>query len=233
MTDRLTVAVGDVHGRRDLLDELIECIRRIDAYAHMVFLGDYVDRGPDSADVIERLMKGDSSLKFTCLKGNHEEMLLDACSPEARRPFLDAWIRRCGGWETLDSYGAEWGELPADVIPDDHIDFIRSMPLSYDDGTRLFVHAGIKPGIPLDQQRSEEMLWIRDPFLECPDDHGRLIVHGHTPNPQGPEVRHNRIGIDTMAFSSGILTAAAFEHGTPTPRFIQTDRELMTEPPKP
>lgn len=217
MTHRLTYAVGDIHGRHDLLARLLDDIHR-DAGTHrasarIIFLGDYIDRGPDSKTVLATLMAGPqrSGDEWICLTGNHEELMLRATTSETAATH---WLRQ-GGGETLTSFG---GEIPEEVRA-----WCELLRVTFDDGARLFVHAGVRPGVPLPQQRREDLLWIRDLFLSSNDDHGRLIVHGHTPDFNGPTVRHNRINVDTGAFHTGVLTAAAFdgEHH----RFIQVRTE--------
>ncbi len=204
----LTYAIGDIHG---LLDKLRRLLTRCREHAagrptKLVFLGDYIDRGPESCGVIDCLLAlrsrhGDDVIT---LMGNHEDMALsviDGTSPAG------SWLGQ-GGAATLDSYGAV---QPDQILPD-HIDWLRALRLSYDDGRRLFVHAGVKPGVPLDAQNPNDLLWIREPFLSDRRDYGRLIVHGHTPLENGlPELRGNRLNLDTAAVYGGPLTAAVFD----------------------
>jgi serine/threonine protein phosphatase 1 len=204
----LTYAVGDVHGSLDMLEALIEaCRQHADGRAlQFVFLGDYIDRGPDSAGVVRFMMRLHDELqhRLIALRGNHEAFvlgLLDGTVP------LGIWLRN-GGVETLASYGVrEVSELPhADL------DWIRSLRLSYDDGRRFFVHAGVDPQKPLDAQEEQDLLWIREPFLSDRRDYGRLIVHGHTPMETAvPDLRANRLNLDTAAVYGGVLTAAVFD----------------------
>jgi diadenosine tetraphosphatase ApaH/serine/threonine PP2A family protein phosphatase len=184
-----------------------------------VFLGDYVDRGPGSCDVIETLMTipAIGGVRH-CLRGNHEEMLLDFL---AEPGVLLDW-RRLGGFETLLSYGvAPRMALQLDdatqlrdefiaALPPAHLSFLRSTQLSYSAGEYFFVHAGIRPGTALAAQNPEDLLWIREPFLFSQRDHGKIIVHGHTPSEE-PEVLANRINVDTGAFLTGRLTCAVLE----------------------
>jgi serine/threonine protein phosphatase 1 len=216
---QLTYAIGDVHGSLDMLKALIEgCRQHADGRAlQFVFLGDYIDRGPDSAGVVRFMMRLQDELqdRLIALRGNHEAFvlgLLDAVVP------LGIWLRN-GGDETLASYGVrEAGELPRA-----HLDWMRSLRLSYDDGRRFFVHAGVDPEKPLDAQDEQALLWIREPFLSDRRDYGRLIVHGHTPLETAvPELRSNRLNLDTAAVYGGVLTAAVFDDGQTGPlAFLQ------------
>jgi serine/threonine protein phosphatase 1 len=206
-TQSLIYAIGDIHGS---LAKLTTLIARCEQHAGgrsttFVFLGDYIDRGPDSAGVIRTLMSLQSrpQTPVVALKGNHEALALEAVHGAARPTF---WLKQ-GGKQTLRSYRVR----RARDLPRDHIEWLRSLPLSHDDGHRFFVHAGIDPQIPLDEQTERELLWIREPFLSDSRDHGRLIVHGHTPQSRGkPDWRGNRLNLDTGAVFGGPLTAAVF-----------------------
>lgn len=225
-------AIGDVHGCAAELDQLLRKIARDCATApgvsHMIFVGDLVDRGPDSAGVIERLRGGNLPCdRHEFLMGNHEEAMLEAWGGNTET--LQGWLAY-GGRETLESYGidrAETYRLGAEIIsrmreavPQTHIDFIRSFSDQVRIGDYLFVHAGIRPGVPLARQDSYDLRWIRDEFLgDGETDHGAIIVHGHTIS-QEPEIRSNRIGIDTGCYASGRLTALVLE-GTGR-RFLST-----------
>lgn len=227
---RRVVAIGDIHGEIGLLDEILAAIRsRFDIQSadaadngvELVFLGDYVDRGPDSAGVVDRLLAlADGPTAPTFLMGNHEDMLLrfmrrgDVASAET-------WLAN-GGVETLESYGVAPPraiQLREDLVParealdaalpDRHRAFLSDLKLSHSVGELTFVHAGLRPGIPLVEQRDTDLIWIREAFMESQEDHGSLVVHGHTTR-FGPEVRHNRIGLDTGAGKGGYLTAAVF-----------------------
>jgi serine/threonine protein phosphatase 1 len=204
---KLTYAVGDVHGCLHKLKSLIAACRQHAGGDEMmlVFLGDYIDRGPESAGVVRYMLslQADAPQHVVALKGNHESWALavfDGLLP-AR-----AWLGN-GGAATLSSYGAnDVGELPKA-----HLDWMRSLPLTYDDGRRLFVHAGVDPQKPLDAQDDHDLVWIREPFLEDDRDYGRLIVHGHTPlETFKPDLRPNRLNLDTAAVFGGPLTAAVF-----------------------
>ncbi|MDA7948718.1 MAG: serine/threonine protein phosphatase [Hyphomicrobiaceae bacterium] len=220
--DVLIYAVGDVHGQLHLLDDILSQIV-IDAdktsdvtKRFLVFVGDYIDRGPDSAGVIERLVSGlPDGFEAHCLMGNHEAILLDFLDDPTLLPH---WLRN-GAAATLASYGVgapgEDAPLPAFIqcrdqlfaaLPLSHLAFLRGLPLSVKLGDYYFVHAGIRPGVPLDAQARNDALWIRDDFLDRDEDFGCIVVHGHTPGPE-PVERRNRIGIDTGAWVYGRLTA--------------------------
>ena len=173
----LIFAIGDIHGSLRKLQSLIErCERYADGRPMtFIFLGDYIDRGPDSAGVISYVIDLQARLpeRVIALKGNHEAMALDII--DGIIP-ADQWLAQ-GGLETLRSYDAR----SAAELPDAHVDWLRSLPLRYDDGRRFFVHAGIDPNKP-STRSGPDLFWIREPFLSDRRDHGRLIVHGHTPN---------------------------------------------------
>lgn len=216
--------VGDIHGRRDLFDVLVAAIERddscrIQADTTIVLLGDLIDRGEDSAGVVAaaRTLACRRNVRILC--GNHEEMLLRSLDDlDALRRFL-----RVGGRETVLSYPvdtqvwdsatlAEAQQIMRHVIPEEDIAFIRHFEDWVLCGDYLFVHAGIEPGLPLEQQTHQHLRWIREPFLSHQGDHGHVVVHGHTIYDE-PVVLPNRIGIDTGAFMSGRLTALALEGG--------------------
>jgi serine/threonine protein phosphatase 1 len=215
-------AIGDIHGRLDLLESLLAQIEtdnagRPAAAVQTIFLGDLIDRGPQSAQVVERLrlLKQEN---IRLLLGNHEEVFLLALSGdiEALRFFT-----RIGGKETILSYGIapddynhyDFPELMAAFqahVPASHIEFIRSFEDIILAGDYAFVHAGIRPGTPLDAQAVKDLRWIRGGFLDHNKPLERIIVHGHT-IAENVELRPHRIGIDTGAWASGVLTAMAFE----------------------
>jgi len=216
---RTVYAIGDVHGCAVLLDRLIKAIeadaatRRADSF-ELLFLGDLVDRGPHSAQVIDRCIELAASDRTTgFLIGNHEEMMLKAL--DGSLEALRFWMRN-GGVEAMASYGvpehmfaARGDDLLADFaprIPAAHLRFLRKLEDSIAIGDYLFVHAGVRPGVELDRQRSGDLRWIRDSFLDHEGDHGAMIVHGHTIS-ETVEMRNNRIGVDTGAYKSGILSA--------------------------
>jgi len=217
-------AVGDIHGCLDLLETLLERIESdiansAPAKTSIIFLGDVVDRGPHSAEVIERL-RTYSHPRATAhfIMGNHEEVMLRVIDGE--RDVLSSWLR-FGGAETLKSYGINPRELVKmpdqervaalrSSIPQSHRQFLSSFADSISFGDYVFVHAGIRPGIGLAEQSQSDLRWIREPFLEDPTDHGFVVVHGHTIT-NAVDVTPNRIGIDTGAFCTGVLTALAIE----------------------
>jgi serine/threonine protein phosphatase 1 len=202
----LTFAIGDVHGCFDKLDELM---RRCAEYAgtrsfRFVMLGDYIDRGPDSRLVIDRLRNlcEQRPGAIVCLMGNHEDLFLAALENPAE---VGIWMDN-GGDTTLESYDVN---APAG-LPDRHIEWIRNLPLCLDDGLRFFVHAGIDPAVPLAQQDRATMLWTRKRYSETTNP-GRLIVHGHTPLlSKQPEQHPHRLNLDTGAVYGGPLSAAVF-----------------------
>ena len=217
-------AVGDVHGRLDLLDDLLARIeqdvaRRPSRRILLVMLGDLIDRGPDSRGVVERMRTyRHDSIKPYFLAGNHEEVLLRILNGE--RGILTNWLQY-GGAECLMSYGCDPAQLDAKhersalsavrhAIPQEHARFISGFADTLSFGDYLFVHAGIRPGVDLSLQSQADLRWIRSPFLDDENDHGAVVVHGHTINPVVEE-RPNRIGIDTGAYRTGVLTALALE----------------------
>lgn len=216
--------VGDVHGRLDLLDRLLDSIHaEIDRGPKrktlLIFVGDLIDRGPASAGVIERLRTYDrAGVRLVVLLGNHEEVLLRIL--EGDSTLIQSWLE-FGGAECLQSYGvdplavaaAEPRQalaMVAGAIPAGHSRFLQGCADSFRFGDYLVVHAGIRPGIELDQQLQSDLRWIREPFLADPRDHGFVVIHGHTIT-SAVEVRPNRIGIDTGAYASGRLTALAID----------------------
>ena len=217
-------AVGDVHGRLDLLDQLLaeieqEVERRPARRNLLVMLGDLIDRGPDSNGVVERMRTYRHELiKPYFLAGNHEEVLLRILKGE--RGILASWLKY-GGGECLQSYGCDPSQLDGrsersalakvrHVIPQEHAQFIAGFSDTLSFGDYLFVHAGIRPGVELTLQSQTDLRWIRSPFLEHGGDHGVVVVHGHSIHPT-VEQRPNRIGIDTGAYRTGVLTALALE----------------------
>ncbi len=232
-------AIGDIHGRSELLRIMHGRIQqdledRPIEEAVLVYMGDYVDRGPDSRGVIDTLINPlGFDIEVHYLKGNHEDALLTFMHDPA---FLQMW-RDYGGLETLTSYGIkvpnggfgdDWIQTVhkqfREALPKSHIAFLQSLELTYTKGDFFFVHAGIRPGVPLEEQQPADAMWIRDPFLNSKRFHGKVIVHGHTPQEQ-PVIRKNRIGIDTGAYVTGVLTAAVIE-GT-TFRFLQAKKPKL------
>jgi serine/threonine protein phosphatase 1 len=211
-------AIGDVHGCLDRLVALHEMIaedlaERPSDRATLVHLGDYVDRGNDSAQVVDWLISGPPVAvdEIVNLMGNHEQMMLAAIA-DPEPDAASQWLIN-GGADSLTSWGigrmvppAEW----ASRIPRQHLIFLRDLAISHRVGPYMFVHAGIYPGVPLDKQSRFDMLWIREPFLQSREDHGAVIVHGHTPKRE-PIVLPNRIAIDTGAVLGGALTCVVLE----------------------
>lgn len=210
----ITYAIGDIHGRFWALTSLLERCAQHCAGRDMqlVLVGDYVDRGPDSQAVIDLLidMQRRMGTRVTCLRGNHEAVVLAAAEGDLARlggdVTFDLWMVN-GGSQTLRSYGVE----RAADLPPEHLGWMASLPTFHDDGLRFFVHAGVNPELPLSEQREQDLLWIREPFLSDARDYGRLIVHGHTPVSRGPDLRRNRLNLDTGAGYGGPLTAAVFD----------------------
>lgn len=215
----LTYAIGDIHGCADLLDAMLA---KIEDHAQgrerrLVFLGDYIDRGPDSARVIETLRKLQwrEPENVACLMGNHEAMLVSSLREHGA---LDLWLSN-GGADTLESFGVAGPEcLPGDVL-----DWIEDLPTLHEDALRWFVHAGFRPGTEARDSDAETRLWIREPFLSEEHDFGRHVVHGHTPRRNAkPDSLTFRTNLDTGAVYGGALTAGVFtgEQGKPV-EFLQ------------
>jgi len=221
---RRVYAIGDIHGRADLLSGLF---KRIDADLKarptadpiQVFLGDYIDRGPDSRQVIDLLIGRRRGNNVIFLKGNHEDFALQFLTDPA---VLFHW-KNVGGLSTLLSYGVtplrrgddpksqqEVATLLDQAIPDNHRRFFQGLGLSFICGDFFFTHAGVRPGIPLQRQSKQDLLWIREDFLLHEEDFGKVVVHGHTPTRE-PEIHPNRINIDTGAYATGRLTCLVLE----------------------
>jgi serine/threonine protein phosphatase 1 len=216
--------VGDIHGCSDLLVQMHELIwedlqKSPIEFTTEVYIGDYIDRGPDSCGVIEILCASPALCnQRICLMGNHEQILLDFIANPAT---LTSWME-LGGLETLSSYGLrpkrslqsyEVGELHAELLermPSTHDRFFRNLPYSFPCGGYFIVHAGVKPGVSLAQQKPDDLLWIRDPFLTSTRNFGAVVVHGHTPGTE-PVILPNRICIDTGAYLTGVLTCLVLE----------------------
>jgi serine/threonine protein phosphatase 1 len=226
-------AIGDIHGRDDLFAELIDLIERDKAEAGpadtmLILLGDLVDRGPASKQVVDRAIAlSERWPNMHWLMGNHEEIFLKALEGD---PRLVRYFVQIGGEPTINSYGLTGDayycmgfdelarELPL-IVPEEHKRFLARSADMIRVGDYLFVHAGVRPGVAIDQQKSSDLRWIREEFLGDRRDHGAIIVHGHTIT-DDVETRPNRIGIDTGAYRSGVLTAIVLEGDTR--RFLQT-----------
>ena len=232
---RRIYAVGDVHGRLDLLEPLLEQIRQDAADTAvadkpvLIFLGDYVDRGAGSKGVIDRViaLEREGVFELCALKGNHEEALLAFLGDAA---FGPTWCEH-GGSETLSSYGVSlpllrmdaeaWGQAQAafaEALPGEHLSFLSDLSLTAVYGDYVFVHAGLRPGVALSAQRELDLLWIRQDFLGARRGFEKIVVHGHTPAEEAYMGDH-RIGVDTGAYATGVLTAVRLQDADR--RFIQ------------
>lgn len=210
-------AIGDIHGRDDLLERALTTIDNdiktsLSQRTIEIYLGDYIDRGPGSRRVIDLLLERRIGREVVFLKGNHEALLLDSLSEPDK---LTGWFDK-GGNATLLSYGVEMRGSVFEgrqklmhalhrSLPSKHVQFLKELQAFYLCGDFFFVHAGVKPEVPLHRQRLEDLLWIRDEFIESDRDFGRYVVHGHTPVSH-PDIRWNRANIDTGAYASGKLT---------------------------
>ncbi|MBY3132234.1 metallophosphoesterase family protein [Rhizobium laguerreae] len=197
---RYTFAIGDIHG---CIDPLRRMIDRIEPYASegtVVFVGDYVDRGPDSKSVLDRIIAGPSEpWRWICLKGNHEDMMVAAYADGQSRAV---WLGN-GGLETEISYGGR-------VLPQ-HLQWATDRPLMHVDRHRIFVHAGVDPQIPLDRQSQDDLLWMRFPVDQPGEYWGKHLVHGHTPSRSNPVTTGNRTNIDSGCVFGGKLSCAVFD----------------------
>jgi len=224
--------VGDIHGMRGLLDNLLGSIEADASASHeratVVFLGDLVNRGPSSRQVLERLIVGPQRRgdRWITLRGNHDQLLLDAVAGKSEAAFRQ--LMQKGGAETLASYGVGRREASLSrarrAIPSEHLRFLDALPFYFHAGDHLFVHAGIDPQVPLDRQKEAVMMTIREPFLRKSYLLPFTVVHGHVPSANGPVVAPQRIGIDTGAYATGVLTAVALRNGD-TPRFLKSIME--------
>lgn len=223
--DQRVYIVGDIHGCASLLERLLVTIE-LDAAGgppkrRLVFVGDYVDRGPNSRAVIERLLNPPEGFETHCLRGNHDQAVLDFLNDPL---FYRVW-KSYGAQETLLSYGvrpprfddaqsinASWDEFAA-ALPETHLRFLESLEYSWEIGDYFVAHAGVRPGTALTAQAPQDLLWIRDEFLSSQSDFGKVVIHGHTPF-DGVVKRKNRIGIDTGAYGTGRLSAVALEGQT-------------------
>ena len=216
-------AISDIHGCAHLLDQML---RVIDAdvahsrprHAIEVFMGDYIDRGPDSRATLDLLIERSQRGNAVFLKGNHEAFLDDVFRDPGR---MSSWLQ-VGGLETLMSYGLSPSVSPdgdeqralvrelSEAMPARHLDFLSRLRLSFSCGDFFFVHAGVRPGVRLAEQREEDLLWIREEFLQCKNCFSKYIVHGHTPV-RSAEILANRANIDTGAYATGNLTLLSIQ----------------------
>ncbi|MEO1398953.1 MAG: metallophosphoesterase family protein [Pseudomonadota bacterium] len=223
-------AVGDIHGRHDHLLELQTHILNhheffhSDRAAHIIYVGDYIDRGPHSAEVLDQVMRGMDGFETTCLLGNHEAMLLECLATDNPHAW-HTWLSN-GGDATLESLGLQqrFGEYDPNglyqVLGADRVSWLRSLPLYLRTKSYLFVHAGIAPGVSIEDQMAKDLLWIRGRFLDDEREHGMVVVHGHTPSEE-PVVRPNRICVDTFTGPGSALTAAVL-NGSEPPIFLRS-----------
>lgn len=221
-------AIGDIHGRRDLLERMQARIardleRRPVADWRVIYLGDYIDRGPESAQVLAMLADQAQDPHAAFLRGNHDQFLIDFLAGGGTEDF-DIWMYN-GGAETLDSFGIDGARAAYDIDPAELerlrprlaaalapgvAEFLDGLEAMLRFGDYIFVHAGLRPGVALEAQDRRDLIWIREPFLSDPRDHGAVVVHGHTPV-ETVEVRANRIGIDTGAVFTGKLSCLVLE----------------------
>ncbi|MEZ2131365.1 MULTISPECIES: metallophosphoesterase family protein [unclassified Sinorhizobium] len=199
-----TFAIGDVHGCLDPLRRILAVIEAHAPSGRIVFLGDYVDRGPDSRGVIELLMAGPGpDWEWIALKGNHEDMMAGAHNGRAE----PGWWLGNGGFETMRSYGGP--------VPEAHLEWMDALPLIYVDDHRIFAHAGVNESFPLDRQTEHDLLWIRRPQLYSGSYWGRHLCHGHTPELDNPFTVGNRTNIDSGCAFGGTLSCAVFDDQKP------------------
>ncbi len=224
-------AIGDVHGRADLLEDMLGRIaedrKAYSGEAVAVLLGDYVDRGPQVRETLDILLRPLPDMRMICLRGNHEEILLRILKDHSDLP---GWVHY-GGLQTLRSYGLPVPAAPdlddmlhlqrdfAAALPRAHLHFIKNLGCTARFGDYFFVHAGIDPGKPFDRQTPDAYLWMREPFLSSAKDFGMVVVHGHSIRMKA-ELRPNRIGIDTGAYATGKLTCLVLQDGEQ--RFMTT-----------
>lgn len=223
-------AIGDVHGRLDLLldaeRKIMNDLKTWNGRGLIIMLGDYIDRGPNSAGVISHLLgRTPNNLKRICICGNHES----AFQSFMRDPLKNMWWLDLGGRNTLLSYGidpdyyidqrkrsvGDLGRAMLEAIPPEHKEFLENLPISVQSGKYFFVHAGVRPGIPLDEQSEDDLMWIREPFLSNGPGLPMTVVHGHTPV-EAPRLFKDRIGIDTGAVNTGRLAILKISSGHPT-----------------
>jgi serine/threonine protein phosphatase 1 len=201
-----TYVISDLHGRLDVLEAALERIELSPSGGTVVFTGDYVDRGPWSRGVVERLMAGPTvdGWKWICLKGNHEDMMVGAIKGE----YEQGWWVGNGGGQTLASY-------PEFEVPADHVEWMEKLPLCYADGHRVFVHAGVDETLTLKEQTEHDLVWSRVPKMRDYQHPEGYVVHGHTPFEDGPIILGGRANLDTGAVWTGRLAVAVFDDDAP------------------
>lgn len=220
-------AVGDVHGCLAQLEAALSWCAQDAGERGMLgvvhLLGDYVDRELDSRGVVEFLMRGpdDPHMEWRPKRGNHDDML-DRVWRDPHDPEAAGWWEH-GGQQTLASYGWDpvvhgMPSLVSDWVPRDHAEWLASLPLAAETPFAVFVHAGLRPGIPLQRQSERDLMWIRQDFLKSGHDFGVPVVHGHTPDKANPAIHPNRVALDSGCFMGGILSIAAFDPGDRRPR---------------
>lgn len=211
-----TIAIGDIHGRFDLLMQLTNKLK-FTLDDTIIFLGDYIDRGSESKEVINFVMYLQNKFRVIALKGNHEDLALKAMENNGQSKNADIWIYN-GGGATIKSYDGE--------ITKEHLDWMNQLPLYFETKKYIFVHAGLFPGKPLREQEEHTLMWIRDYFIESDYDWGKIIIFGHTPTTT-PIVQNNKIGIDTGAFRTNRLTSLILSGNKIPPRqypiFVYSD----------
>ncbi len=202
MTHEKTFIIGDIHGCLDMLERLLEKIQWAPEKDSLIFLGDYIDRGDDPKGVVDFILdlSRDTNAKIECLKGNHESMFLNFLRGVESEMFIVN-----GGWRTMESYGSYNLQDEVSAIPSDHRKFYASLKLYLELDDYYVVHAGFKPGLAIEKQTEESMLWIRKPFISSKHDFGKKVVFGHTPF-QEPLIMKNKIGLDTGAVYGNKLT---------------------------
>jgi serine/threonine protein phosphatase 1 len=215
----LVFAIGDIHGRLDLTLAALDAIgeRAVAAESfRFIFLGDYIDRGPDSRGVVELMMKLSRDHRYVCLKGNHEAMMVQCLTGGSSDDF-SRWTDN-GGRETLRSYGAEDWDAAIAAVPTEHVRWMQALPLTSGDGHRIYVHAGLMPSTPFERQTEETCLWIRERFLRAgPHQFDGHVVHGHTPQWAGkpelgePELLQHRTNLDLAAYTTDRLCVGVFD----------------------
>lgn len=212
-------AIGDIHGNLALLERLMDQLQPDLGRDQLIFMGDYIDRGPHAKGVVDyvmRLRRLAPPEHVICLKGNHESMFLNFMQGQDIELFLYN-----GGISTLRSYwGNDWEDQEELILPSDHRQFLEGLPLYYETETYIFVHGGLKPGVPLEEQQEEDLLWIRGDFIASMEDFGKKVIFGHTPFHQ-PLVMPNKIGIDTGAAYGNRLTCLQL----PQEKFISVGHE--------